>query len=82
MRVLFNDDTWEFSNRRPLFFPKIDQAEDGSMTADEFRRFISRKVDGWDSKFVTGNVPEKCDVPFDMVDPSRSDFFAPPDTFR
>ena len=60
VRVLSNNDTWEFDERRPLFFNQTEQAEDGSMAADEFKRFITRKVEGWDSKYPKGDVPEKC----------------------
>ena len=82
VRVLFNDNTWEFEDRKPLFFNRVVQAEDGSMTVDEFKRFISAKIEGWDSEYPQGDVPEKCDQPFEFVDPSRTDFFAPPESFR
>ena len=61
VRVLFNDDTWEFDNRKALFFPHVVQAEDGSMSATAFKEFVSGKVNGWDQKYVKGDVPEKCD---------------------
>ena len=82
VRVLFNNDTWKFSNRKPLFFNHVEQAEDGSMTADEFKKFITRKVDSWDSKFPRGDVPEKCATPWPQIDPSKTDFWAPPEAFR
>ena len=52
------------------------------MTAAEFKKFIARKLNEWATQYQIGDISTKCSTPFTKVDPSSSDFWAPPEDFR
>ena len=84
VRVFFNNDTLNFNNRKPLFIDQVEQAADGSMTAEAFNKFLNERIRYWDKGLfaIEGDVPTKCDHTFDAIYPSRTDFFSDPEVFR
>merc|ERR1712110_893851 len=65
VNIYYNSKTRDFSNREPILIDGVNQAEDGTMSAADFRNWLEDTLAGWTAYFLQNKtLSEWCDGEF------------------